>query len=133
MVYLPTWRILQPLTATAKRLKRELTALYYAYRDPATSLLPKLIILLTLGYALSPIDLIPDFIPVLGYLDDLVILPALIALSIKLIPEAALDAARSRAAEEPIRLKKNWAFGVVFALIWVAILAALVAAVWKIF
>ena len=66
------------LKERAKKLKLELTAVYYAYRDPGINLLPKLIIIITLGYALSPIDLIPDFIPILGYLDDLILLPALI-------------------------------------------------------
>ena len=73
------------LKSKAMRLKREIAALYYAYQNPKLPLLPRLVILFTLGYCLSPIDLIPDFIPVLGYLDDLIILPALITLSLKLM------------------------------------------------
>ncbi|HEQ72335.1 MAG TPA: DUF1232 domain-containing protein, partial [Spirochaetia bacterium] len=62
----------------ARKLEKEIFTIYYAYRNPKTRLLPKLIILITLGYALSPVDLIPDFIPILGYLDDLILIPALI-------------------------------------------------------
>ncbi len=112
------------LKQRAAKLKEELTAVYYAYRDPQLKRLPKVILFITLAYALSPIDLIPDFIPVLGYLDDLIILPALIALSLRLIPGEVMAAARARAAGEPLRLKENWLFAVVFILIWATLAAA---------
>ncbi len=117
-------RILESMKARAAALKHELTALYYAYADRETPPLPKLVILFTLGYALSPIDLIPDFIPVLGYLDDLIILPALIAWSLAVIPRAIMERSRARAAEQPIRLGKNWLFAVVFLLAWAAVILA---------
>jgi uncharacterized membrane protein YkvA (DUF1232 family) len=111
----------------ARKLKIEITTLYYAYQDPKLGLLPKIIILFTLGYALSPIDLIPDFVPVLGYLDDLVIVPALISLSIKLIPEEILASAREKAIKEPIKLKKNnWFFALLFISIWVILIVVIV-------
>jgi uncharacterized membrane protein YkvA (DUF1232 family) len=111
----------------ARKLKTEITTLYYAYQDPKLGLLPKIIILFTLGYALSPIDLIPDFVPVLGYLDDLFIVPALISLSIKLIPEEILASAREKAIKEPIKLKKNnWFFALLFISIWVVLIAVIV-------
>lgn len=110
----------------AKKLKKEMTAVYYAYRNPKTKPLPKLIILFALGYALSPIDLIPDFIPVLGYLDDLIIIPVLIALSIKLIPKKIMDESRERAAREPVTLKQKWLFAVFIILIWVFFSAGIV-------
>jgi uncharacterized membrane protein YkvA (DUF1232 family) len=103
----------------AKDLKNEILVIYYAYQNPGTGLLPKIIILFALGYALSPIDLIPDFIPVLGYLDDLIIIPALIALSIRLIPKKILDEAREEALKEPLKLKDNWLFAFLFILIWI--------------
>ncbi len=106
------------LKERAAVIRQEVTALYYSYRDTRTGLLPKIIILVTLGYALSPLDLIPDFIPVIGYLDDLVIIPALISLSVKLIPEEVLSEARARAINEPVILKKS------------RFAAALVIAVW---
>lgn len=113
----------------ARRLKRELVALYFAYGDGRTGFLPKLLVLLTLGYALSPIDLIPDFIPVLGYLDDLLLLPGLIALSIRLIPPAVMEEARRRAEEDPPSLKKNWLFGALILFLWGLLILAVVRAV----
>lgn len=111
----------------ARKLKTEITTLYYAYQDPKLDLLPKIIILFTLGYALSPIDLIPDFIPVLGYLDDLVIVPALISLSIKLIPKEIFASAREKAIKEPLKLKKNnWLFALLFIFIWVALIGVII-------
>lgn len=74
------------LQALAARVKVELPALFLALKDRRTSWLAKLLAFLTVAYALSPVDLIPDFIPVIGYLDDLLILPLLAALTIKLIP-----------------------------------------------
>ncbi|MEJ5273428.1 MAG: YkvA family protein, partial [Spirochaetota bacterium] len=76
-------KIFKKLKINANKIKEEIKTLYFAYKNPKTPIISKLIIILTIGYAMSPIDLIPDFIPILGYLDDLVILPALIALSIK--------------------------------------------------
>lgn len=85
----------------ARLLKQEITALYYAYRNPKTGRLPKAIVFITLFLAISPIDLIPDFIPILGYLDDLIIIPLLLRLSIKLIPQEIMAESRLRAEKEP--------------------------------
>ena len=104
-----------------KELKKEIKALYFAYKNPKTGFLPKLIILFTIGYALSPVDLIPDFIPVLGYLDDLIIVPLLISLSVKLIPKNIMEESRIKAQNEPLKLGKNWFFGIFFILIWIAL------------
>lgn len=71
----------------AQHLKSEIYALYFAARDPRTPWYAKLIVASIVAYALSPIDLIPDFVPILGYLDDLILLPLGIALAIKLIPD----------------------------------------------
>ena len=114
--------LLQKLKARAAFLKREITALYYAHQDPRVGFLPRAALLLTVGYALSPIDLIPDFIPVLGYLDDLIILPGLIALSIRLVPADVLAAARERADREPVRLGANRLFALIFILFWLIFL-----------
>ncbi|HEY1406087.1 MAG TPA: DUF1232 domain-containing protein [Spirochaetota bacterium] len=81
--------------------------------------MPKIIALVAVGYALSPIDLIPDFIPVFGYLDDLMIVPVLISLSIKLIPEQILSETRERAKRGPFKLKDNHFFAVLFIAIWI--------------
>ena len=122
-------KILEKMKTKVKILKKEITALYYAYQNPGLKLLPKIIIILTLAYALSPIDLIPDFIPVLGYLDDLIIIPALITLSIKLIPDEVMDEAREKASKEPLKLKKNWFSAFIFIIIWIILITLIISAV----
>ncbi len=83
----------------ARTLRRETLVLYLAARDPRVHWLPKAIALITLAYALSPIDLIPDFIPVLGYLDDLLIVPAGLLLARRLIPDYIIEEHRLTAAD----------------------------------
>lgn len=113
--------MLKRLKEEVKLLKAELRVLIIAYKDPRTPFLPKLIIGLTVGYMLSPIDLIPDFIPVLGLLDDLIIVPLLIRASIRLIPPTVMADARRTAKENPDQLeKRNWLFGLIIVLIWIA-------------
>lgn len=85
------------LRAWARRMKRDVVTLMFASRDPATPMLPKVLAIVTVAYALSPIDLIPDFIPVLGYLDDVIIVPLGIWLCVHLIPQAVLDENRKKA------------------------------------
>jgi uncharacterized membrane protein YkvA (DUF1232 family) len=82
----------------ARALKRDVHAVYLAARDPRTPWYAKALALLVAGYALSPIDLIPDFIPVVGYLDDLILVPAGIWLVIRLIPPQVMAEHRERAA-----------------------------------
>jgi uncharacterized membrane protein YkvA (DUF1232 family) len=117
--------VFKQLKEKARILKKNLTALYYASLDPATGILPRLLIALALGYALSPVDLIPDFIPVLGQLDDLLIVPLLIILALKTIPPEVWLKAQIRAENEPFRLKKNPAAAVIFVLIWLMAAAGL--------
>ena len=115
------------LRERARALKRDTLALYYAVRDPRTPLIAKVVAGLVVAYALSPIDLIPDFIPVLGYLDDVILVPLGILLSLKLIPADVLAAARIKAdatLERPI----NRVAGVVIVAIWIA--CALLLAWW---
>lgn len=124
-------KLIDFLRGRAKVLKTEIATLYYAYKHPGTKGVPKILIFLALGYALSPIDLIPDFIPVLGYLDDLIIIPALIALSIRLLPEKILTESKKRAGEEPVRLKKNRPFAIIFISIWIILLTSAVVSLIK--
>ncbi len=77
-----------------KSIKKWIPILYYAMKHKKTPWVAKIMATLTVGYALSPIDLIPDFIPVIGYLDDLIILPLMIAVTIKMIPKSILEACR---------------------------------------
>lgn len=92
-------RLLNRLKRRARLLKADSYALYLAARHPGTPWYAKLLLGVVVAYALSPIDLIPDFIPVLGYLDDLVLLPLGIALAIRLIPPPVLADCRARAAD----------------------------------
>ncbi len=80
----------------AKELKIEVYALYLAYKDPRVPLFVRIFVALVVGYAFSPIDLIPDFIPVLGYLDDLIIVPTGIAIALKLIPADVMTECREK-------------------------------------
>jgi uncharacterized membrane protein YkvA (DUF1232 family) len=93
------------LRGWAKALKRDVVALWLAARDPAVPLGAKLLAGAVAAYALSPIDLIPDFVPVLGYLDDLILVPAGIWLAMRLIPPDRLEVHRAEAtlrAERPV-------------------------------
>ncbi len=111
---------IQNLKENVKKLKSEIQVLAIAYSDPRTPWTAKLLIGLTVGYLLSPIDLIPDFIPVLGIVDDLILVPLLIKASIKLIPETVIDEAREEALKNPKRMKKNnWIVAFFILLIWV--------------
>jgi len=92
--------ITEKLRTWAKQLKQEIYTLYFAYKDPCTPWFAKAFIFCVVGYALSPMDLIPDFIPVLGYLDDIVILPLGIALALKMVPPQVLSECRKKAREK---------------------------------
>ena len=109
----------------AQALRRETLVLYFAARDPRTPWYAKLLAGAVVAYALSPIDLIPDFIPVLGYLDDLILVPIGIALVLKLIPAEVLSAARAR-AEAAIERPRSIAAAVIIVAIWIALACALV-------
>lgn len=111
---------IQRIKEKVRLMKQDTLALYYAYSDPETPLIAKVLIWITVGYLLSPIDLIPDFIPVLGLLDDLVIVPLLIIASVRLIPKAVWEGSLRRAKLEPLTLKKsNRLFAGLIILIWV--------------
>ncbi len=111
----------------AGALKRETLVLYYAARDPRTPWHAKLLAGMVVAYALSPIDLIPDVIPVLGYLDDVILIPIGIALALKLVPAPVLAEARIRAAQALDR-PRSIAAAVVIVAIWIA--AAALLGVW---
>ena len=91
--------MLERLKTRARALKTEVVALYYAGKDPRTPWYAKALVFFVVAHTLSPIDLIPDFIPVLGYLDDLIITPGGLWLAVKMIPPEVLAEARHTAAE----------------------------------
>ncbi|HSI91285.1 MAG TPA: YkvA family protein [Adhaeribacter sp.] len=125
---------LQTLRAKTQSLNTEIYALYLAYKHPKVPWLAKVIIALTIGYALSPIDLIPDFIPVFGYLDDLLIVPAGVALSIRLIPGPVMDECRVKAAELFASQKPKARYAVMVVIFtWVLVLAVVFMVGYKFF
>ena len=103
----------------ARQLKRELYVLLLAYKDPRVPWYARLFVLGLLAYGFSPLDLIPDFVPVLGYLDDLILLPLGIVLALKLIPPAVLQESRARAEELLAKQKpSSWVGTMVIVLLW---------------
>ena len=92
--------LLDTLRRRARALKVETLALYHVARDPRVPWYARLFIGMVVAYALSPIDLIPDFVPILGYLDDLVLVPLGIALALRMVPPLVLDDCRARARAE---------------------------------
>jgi uncharacterized membrane protein YkvA (DUF1232 family) len=107
----------------ARRLKVEIYALYLAYKDPRVPWHARAFAALVVGYAFSPIDLIPDVIPVLGYLDDLLIVPLGIALAIRMIPPPVLAECREEARNSKDR-PVNKVAAVVVVAIWIALAAS---------
>jgi len=103
----------------ARSIKRDAIALYFAARDPRTPWYVRAIALAIAAYAASPIDLIPDFIPVVGYLDDLIVVPLGIALVIRLIPPEVMAEHRDRAMQAQER-PVSWSAAIAIILIWIA-------------
>jgi uncharacterized membrane protein YkvA (DUF1232 family) len=111
--------MLANLKHKAARLRQETYALYLAARHPGVPFAAKAVIGITVAYALSPIDLIPDFIPVIGYLDDLVIVPLGIALALKLVPKEIMAECRDQAALQFLEHKPvSWKAAVFIGIIW---------------
>ena len=118
------------LMEKAKKLKVDIPAVFLALKDKKTPWYAKLFAFLTVVYALLPIDFIPDFIPVLGYLDDLIILPALVALTVKMIPGNVFEEYRKQAQDiwkdgKP----KKWYYAIPILLVWALIIFFIVKAI----
>ncbi len=111
--------MLETLKTRARALKQETYAIYLAARDPRTPWYARALIFLIVAYALSPIDLIPDFVPVLGYLDDLLIVPGGIWLAIRLIPPEVLEQARATAATGSVDRRAGRVGAVLIGLVWI--------------
>lgn len=119
------------LKERAKKLKTDIPALFLALKDKDTPIIAKIFAGITVAYALSPIDLAPDFIPVLGYLDDVILLPAFVALTIRLIPKEVLE--RNRKLSEGMwenGKPKKWYYAVPIVLIWVFIIGLIIKLIW---
>jgi len=116
-----SWR--EKFKTVANKVKTEIIALSLAFRDKRTPVFAKILIFCTLSYALSPIDLIPDFIPVLGYLDDALLLPLMVLLTIRLIPSEVMNECRLKAAGNlEINRRFGWIAAIVIVLIWLIVL-----------
>ncbi len=127
---------MQRLKIWAATLKREVMALWFACRDPRTPWYARVLAMMIVAYALSPIDLIPDFIPVLGYLDELILLPLGICLVLKLVPAEALADARARAqswVESRQPTPRSWIAAAIIVLMWVVVLWAAFFVIWPMF
>ena len=120
------------LESWARGLKVEVYALYLAYRDPRVPGHPRVFAAVVVGYAFSPIDLIPDVVPVLGYLDDLVLIPLGIALAIKMIPPYVLTECREKAHDAKDR-PVNKVAAVVIVIAWIALAVLAVRIVTRVF
>jgi len=106
-----------------KKMKVDIGALYFAIKHQDTPLVAKAIAVLVVGYALSPIDLIPDFIPVLGYLDDVILLPLGIGLVIKLIPREIMKECRKNSKTYFNNVKRvSWVAAIMIIIIWLSII-----------
>ena len=115
----------------AKKLKTDIPAVFIALRKKETPIPAKILAGVTVAYALSPIDLVPDFIPVLGYLDDVILLPAFVALTIKLIPDEVFAECRKEseglwADSKP----KKWYYAIPVFVFWLLIIFVIVKAIW---
>lgn len=115
----------------AKKIKTDIPAVFIALKDKDTPIIPKILAGITVAYALSPVDLIPDFIPVLGYLDDIILLPALISLTVKLIPSEIMEKSRELSKElwkdgKP----KKWYYAVPIVAIWILIIWLIIKIIW---
>ena len=118
------------LKARAKQLKTDIPAVFLALKKRETPWAAKVLAALTIGYALSPIDLIPDFIPVLGYLDDLIILPAMVALTVRLIPAEVMEQCRAEADGLWNNGKpKRWYYAIPIVLLWLLVVFLVVRAI----
>ena len=114
----------------AKQLKLDIPAVFLALRDKDTPWWAKVLAALTVAYALSPVDLIPDFIPLLGYLDDIIILPAMVALTVKFIPTEVMQ--RSRVSAEGLWQNgkpKKWYFALPIVAVWLLAIWLIVKAI----
>jgi len=113
----------QRLKTWARLLKSDVVALWFACRHPGTPLTAKIAAVLIVAYAFSPIDLIPDFIPVLGYLDDIILLPVAIWLTLKLLPEPVMTECRQQAQswlDQHQPKPRNYFAAAIFVAVWIA-------------
>lgn len=119
------------LKERAKKLKKDVPVIFLVLKDKDTPVIAKIFAGITVAYALSPVDLIPDFVPVLGYLDDIILLPAFITLTKKFIPKDVLE--RNRKLSENLwqdGKPKKWYYAIPIVLIWILIIWLIIKLIW---
>ena len=122
-MYLPQQDMIEQLRARAREWKNEAFAIYLAAKDPRTPWYAKALIFFVVAHTFSPIDLIPDFIPILGYLDDLIIIPSGLWLAVKLIPAEVLEDARGKAKQAEGPERSVGVVGLIFiVIVWIVVL-----------
>ena len=114
--------MLEKIKARARALKNEAFAVYIAAKDPRTPWYARALIFFVVAHTFSPIDLIPDFIPIFGYLDDLVVTPLGLALAVRLIPAEVLEEARGKVAGSGLERSVGYVGAVVVVIMWIVVL-----------
>ncbi|QHW32347.1 DUF1232 domain-containing protein [Paenibacillus rhizovicinus] len=114
--------MIEKIKTWAKQLKRKVFVLYFAYKDDRTPWFVKAFAICVVAYAFSPIDLIPDFIPIVGYLDDVILIPLGVALALKMIPDTVIRDCTVKAENRLQNGKpKNWLAGSIIIVVWIAV------------
>lgn len=125
---------MEKIKAWAKKIKHQLFVLYFAYKDERIPWYAKVFTICVVAYAFSPIDLIPDFIPILGYVDDVILVPLGILLALKMIPNEVILECEVKAKEMINRRKpKNWIVGSLIILLWSIIMFWVILKVFQLF
>jgi uncharacterized membrane protein YkvA (DUF1232 family) len=119
--------LINPVKDWARKLRSEMLVLYRVSKDPDTPWFVKAFIVCVVAYAFSPIDLIPDFIPVIGHLDDVILIPLGIYLALKIIPPDVLEKCREE-IQKPLEIKPKirWVVALIIIFIWVGLIAVLI-------
>ena len=118
--------MIEKLKSRAHALKNEALAVYLAAKDPRTPWYAKALIFFVVAHTFSPIDLIPDFIPILGYLDDLIITPGGLWLAVRMIPPEVLDEARKTVATQGVGRSVGYVGAVIIILLWIVVLVSVI-------
>ena len=126
-------KFLEKIKKKATSIKQEITALYFAYRDPRTPWYARAFSALVVAYFLSPIDLVPDFIPILGYLDDLILVPLGITMALKMIPPEILKDARNQAANPTINKRTSVFVTIAIVICWFLVIYFIISTLIRLF
>jgi uncharacterized membrane protein YkvA (DUF1232 family) len=126
--------VFEQLKSWAKKLKKQIFILYLAYKDKRVTWYAKLFTACVVAYAFSPIDLIPDFIPILGYLDDIILVPIGITLALKMLPKSVIRECTIKAEQMMKSSKpKNWIVGTLIIILWCFLFVWIVSEFYQLF